>query len=252
MVEQAACCMGNGRPSTEEPQLEPEMWNQDSDAALLRRLSQVPVRCSVVMAFSSTRMCFISRGLFLTQDVWPDGAPQHVAGGSLGCDSSDCVFCQGLQHGPFCSSAVSRRVCTWLGKHPYVAEIYELDGEDVNGPSSGSSVPHSAKRFKRAQSMDADSAVDALGVSHVDLSDPSYYTTSHSSREWRFQQSFRDREDPAPAQLEQVGEFHSPSRAEHANSSQLCDLICALEFSPDGRLLVAAGVSKQVRGCLQK
>jgi hypothetical protein len=125
-----------------------------------------------------------------------------------------------------------------------MADPITVDGEDSIDPSS--SAQNSAKRFKCSEPLDTDSAIGAGAGSHGDLCQPSYFDDSPSSREWCFQQSFRDRDDPAPAQLEQVGEFHSPLRADHARSSQLCDLICALEFSRDGRLLVAAGVSKQV------
>ena len=54
--------------------------------------------------------------------------------------------------------------------------------------------------------------------------------------------------DPPPAGFVEVAAFERLQRDTHARTSRrlFADIVCGVEFTPDGRLLASAGVAKQV------
>lgn len=61
---------------------------------------------------------------------------------------------------------------------------------------------------------------------------------------WQWRDEYSGREDPVPAELVEVATLNSPLSV---TDSSTCDIVCGLEFSPNGRWLATAGVSKQIR-----
>lgn len=54
--------------------------------------------------------------------------------------------------------------------------------------------------------------------------------------------------DPVPAQFQEVACFERPTASQHKRHN--ADIVCGIEFSPDGRFLASAGVTKQVSAFL--
>jgi hypothetical protein len=67
-----------------------------------------------------------------------------------------------------------------------------------------------------------------------------------SSSTWQWQPEFAALDGPAPAKLTEVARLQSAADASAGHCAGRCDRVSGLEFSPDGQLLAAAGVSKQV------
>jgi hypothetical protein len=55
--------------------------------------------------------------------------------------------------------------------------------------------------------------------------------------------------DPVPAQFQEIACFERPMASQHKRHN--ADIVCGIEFSPDGRFLASAGVTKQVRAYLR-
>jgi hypothetical protein len=72
-------------------------------------------------------------------------------------------------------------------------------------------------------------------------------SSSSSSTSWQWQPEFASFEGPAPARFTEVARLQSAADASAGHCLGRCDRVSGLEFSPDGQLLAAAGVSKQVR-----
>lgn len=71
--------------------------------------------------------------------------------------------------------------------------------------------------------------------------------SSSSSSTWQWQPEFAALDGPAPAKLTEVARLQSAADASAGHCAGRFDRVSGLEFSPDGQLLAAAGVSKQVR-----
>jgi WD40 repeat protein len=63
---------------------------------------------------------------------------------------------------------------------------------------------------------------------------------------WQWRPDFAGSPQPAPARLAEVARLQSASDASGGRVGRSCDRVSGLEFSADGQLLAAAGVSKQV------
>lgn len=119
-----------------------------------------------------------------------------------------------------------------------------MGGSDSCPVATSGVDPLKSKRVKRSDSGDGDSSSSwPLCSTPEEPSAPSRCLPAA----WKWREEFAAREDPAPCSMAQLAEFRPPTRTECSSSPHHCDLVCGLEFSLDGRLLVAAGVSKQVR-----
>jgi hypothetical protein len=61
---------------------------------------------------------------------------------------------------------------------------------------------------------------------------------------WHWQEDWAMREDPIPAIFQEVARFERPCCSQFKR--QQADIVCGVEFSPDGHFLASAGVAKQV------
>lgn len=163
------------------------------------------------------------------------------------CDSSDCLVCQGQR--TFCSQTVTDQVCHWLERR--------LSGSASEAADTGSACQPSEdtlpelqprKRLKRmASDASEDSSSLARACSVLDASQNSA-DTSQSSSLWSWRQEWADRPDPAPCSMVEVASLQSPAESRGLPDGRCRhDMICGLEFSLDGQLLAAAGISKQVQ-----
>lgn len=196
-----------------------------------------------------------------------------------GCDSSDCLLCQYHVDCMHHTSTAPGKLCTLLRKRSLSlsgsaaaqqAAAKALDHhESAQGAGSsgarqeaGSTSPAGpSKRHRAGHDTSAQGAGEgpeehrlgstwwpALGSAGPGDSllekRPSLQGLSCTvawGQEWRYRQEFDTRPDPAPAQLKHLVPLGcSPSQA----SSH--DMVCALEFSHDGRLLAAGSIAKQV------
>eukprot|EP00879_Flechtneria_rotunda_P014933 GHRR01015603.1.p1 GENE.GHRR01015603.1~~GHRR01015603.1.p1 ORF type:complete len:611 (+),score=225.96 GHRR01015603.1:1751-3583(+) len=166
------------------------------------------------------------------------------------CDSSDCLVCQGQR--TFCSQEVTRHVCSWLGRRlRSSADDAATYSATASVPSDNSSAtePRQHKRLKRASSQDSDlgqrqSLAGDQPISQHAAQDasPSRVRLDNASS-WVWQPEFASRAKPAPCRMVEVARLQSPGSACITGRN---DMICGLDFSIDGQLLAAAGVSKQV------
>jgi hypothetical protein len=78
------------------------------------------------------------------------------------------------------------------------------------------------------------------------VQDSTAHVLQSSKDTWQWQPQFAALDGPAPAKLAEVARLQSAADASAGHCAGRCDRICGLEFSPDGQLLAAAGVSKQV------
>lgn len=163
------------------------------------------------------------------------------------CDSSDCLVCQGQR--TFCSQAVTDQVCSWLERRLSTSTIEVADAGSACQPSEDSlPEPQQRKRLKRvASDKSEDSSSLVRACSALDADECTYSRCLENSR-WCWREEWADRTDPAPCSIIEVASLQTPGESRGPNSSnRRQDMICGLEFSLDGQLLAAAGVSKQVR-----
>ena len=81
-------------------------------------------------------------------------------------------------------------------------------------------------------------SIECLGIKFCRDDMPSWVW----NMEWELQP------DPVPAQFQEVASFERPTASQHKRHN--ADIVCGIEFSPDGRFLASAGVTKQVRAFL--
>ncbi len=62
---------------------------------------------------------------------------------------------------------------------------------------------------------------------------------------WQWRSEWEVQEEPIAALFREVAAFERPTCSQHKR--QNADIVCSVEFSPDGSLLASAGVAKQVR-----
>ena len=61
---------------------------------------------------------------------------------------------------------------------------------------------------------------------------------------WVWNMEWELQPDPIEARFEEVACFERPVSSQHKRHN--ADILCGLEFSPDGHFLASAGVTKQV------
>ncbi len=64
---------------------------------------------------------------------------------------------------------------------------------------------------------------------------------------WQWRAEWEQQPDPVPGRFLEVARFERPLHSQHKR--QHADIVCGVEFSPDGNLLACAGVAKQARLC---
>ena len=62
---------------------------------------------------------------------------------------------------------------------------------------------------------------------------------------WVWNMEWELQPDPIPGQFQEVACFERPVSSQHKRHN--ADIVCGVEFSPDGWFLASAGVTKQVR-----
>lgn len=264
-----------------------------------------------------------SRVVPATQDLLDTATPPKQRSG--GCDSSDCLICQGQRQ--FCNQSITESVCAWLGRrrqqsgcstavepvcssqqsapaaatpqlqhHQAEQEAHyqqqqqqqELHrrkrmkpfhvGTPTSTPACSAGSPsadlsttvpaHSLREslacaiaqqqlqgmhMQQQQEQDQDLQDDSMQHHHAAeeldalIADPDLQAHSSSSTSWQWQPEFAAYEGPAPARFTEVARLQSAADASAGHCAGRCDRVSGLEFSPDGQLLAAAGVSKQVR-----
>lgn len=162
------------------------------------------------------------------------------------CDSSDCLVCQGQR--TFCSQTVTDQVCSWLERRLSAPVVASDAGSACQPAEEGVLEPQRQKRLKRvASDMSQDSDSVARACSALSTVDESYQTHWFEGRTWAWRDDWADRDSPAPCQMVEVASLQSAAEScGGSGANRRHDMICGLEFSPDGQLLAAAGVSKQV------
>lgn len=281
---------------------------------------QAPCNKSAGMSTSVVECALLQQ---LSQDLLDAAPPQQQRSG--GCDSSDCLICQGQRQ--FCNQAITESVCAWLGRRrqqsgcgtavepvcssqqsapaaaaatqqPYVAEQEahhqqqeprrkrlkpSHGGTPASTPACSAGSPsadlsttvpahslreslacaiaqqqlqgmHMQQQQEQDQDLQDDStmqptAFDAPAAAGQPLSDYDALQPpcrSSSSTSWQWQPEFAAFEGPAPARFTEVARLQSAADASAGHCLGRCDRVSGLEFSPDGQLLAAAGVSKQV------
>eukprot|EP00775_Hariotina_reticulata_P011180 gene11180-11330_t len=198
-------------------------------------------------------------------------AVQGVAlgGASTGCDSSDCLLCQGQR--TFCSKEVTDGVSGWLGKR--LSSVHEPGAHAAalqRAPSDDSSAieqpqQQKRKRFKKGTPDVPDEGMQEISVQHaadaaLDSSTTQLLVSDHtgspasfgcwtgSGRTWQWREEFAGRRLPAPCKMIDIATLQQPSACAGDPTTQYRkDMISGLEFSTDGQLLAAAGVSKQAQ-----
>ncbi|KAL3152751.1 hypothetical protein ABBQ38_012338 [Trebouxia sp. C0009 RCD-2024] len=185
------------------------------------------------------------------------------------CDSSQCAFCyQRAQSGTLASvqtscssdshgstgasSRLPNEFRTWLqAQGSRVTAHEQIDFAKIGLPSSQVVSPPS-KRNRLS--------LDICEASSSDSSDPSPDTFStaeqnsspvpmpavKTSTPWVWSNDWAEQSNPRPGTLVEVCSFSAPfSRGRSVQHT--ADIVCGVEFSPDGKFLATAGVAKQVR-----
>lgn len=230
-------------------------------------------------------------GCAVEQDLL-DRAPGEL---NSGCDSSDCLICQGQRQ--FCNQAITN---TLLGarrassstagtpacssqlstvtapqqsasqQQPQQRRSAQPEEDDQRGQRKRLRVSAALTRVgSTGEAASTATAVDSLPSSsqveqqlqqeqphqqhaqQQDLPAPlcssgSQILQHSSSASWQWQPEFAALDGPAPARFVQAARLQPPADALPGHCPGRCDRISGLEFSPDGQLVAAAGVSKEV------
>jgi hypothetical protein len=111
---------------------------------------------------------------------------------------------------------------------------------DVNAAKQEAFVQHAAGTGLHSSSM------QQLVNGHAQ-SPPTVGCWTGAGRTWQWREKFAGTSSPAPCRMVDVAVLQQPSSCAGVTRSQYRkDMISSLEFSTDGQLLAAAGVSKQV------
>ena len=187
------------------------------------------------------------------------------------CDSSQCAFCYQRSHSgdltpvqtscssdshgsTGASSRLSNEFKTWLqAQRPHGPAHEQIDFSKMGLPSSQVVGPPS-KRNR--------TSFDICEASSSDSSDPSPDTFATAEQNssvlqmpalkasaqgipWAWSNDWADQSHPRPGTLVEVCSFSAPfSRGRSVQHT--ADIVCGVEFSPDGKFLATAGVAKQV------
>lgn len=177
------------------------------------------------------------------------------------CDSSHCAFClqrqfsggahSQLEHDSG-SSRPSNEFESWLqhqtGSTAEHTEHISLD--KIGLPSSQLDRPPSKRNRP---------SLDLEGASSSDSSDPNNCALGpskhqHASMEvisasegtpWEWLPDWANQPMPMPAGFSEICSFQQPSGRTHS-VQHTADIVCGVEFSPDGLFIASAGVAKQV------
>lgn len=196
----------------------------------------------------------------------------EVATSGSGCDSSDCLFCQyrtGCSHqllhrsayaGNKLSSLLRKRSLSNSGAS---SVAFDVELEQLASGSVGllqalgaADAAHKRQRVVPPHPLHhAAAELPALNPTGVQLLQPQHDGLTaaglarcsgsklHAGRGWRFRAEWSASADPGPATLCDVLSLTGGPAAPGRPS----DIICALEFSPDGQLLASGGVVKELR-----
>lgn len=186
----------------------------------------------------------------------------------LTCDSSSCVFCVNrFPHPPKAiledvlneqeraSSSESDAASdfhSWLkAQQSERSLLAEVDLSKMGLPSHQLDVFLSAKQggnSKEAKRQHSDLDPD-MPFPHP-KSRKSFSAgpqTAQQDREvpWSWSDDWQDHLEPVPAVFREVASFQQPMNSNNMRQ-HTADILCGVEFSPDARFLVSAGVAKQV------
>lgn len=185
------------------------------------------------------------------------------------CDSSHCAFCfQRSRSGLSCiqhdscpyqtydssASQPSNEFETWLN-----AQIVSTAAhEQISLDKIGLQLPgllHSPPSKRNRTSIDLGEASSSDSSDPQQLSLPAIYESGLSPDmpclnetacpPWQWSQAWAEHPDPVPAIFQEIGTFQEPASRQHA-AQHTADIVCGVEFSPDGCFIASAGVAKQV------
>ena len=184
------------------------------------------------------------------------------------CDSSQCAFCeQRSQNGASiiqhrCSAdsqgnsdaTTPSEFSTWLQAQASRATAHRhIDLSKIGLPSSQLDRPPSKKNrlsidLCEASSSDSSDPSPAVfsSAKHTGTAEPMILLKDNATgTPWHWSNDWADLPDPRPAALYEIGSFSAPHS--HGSSVQhTADIVCGVEFAPDGKFLATAGVAKQV------
>ena len=184
------------------------------------------------------------------------------------CDSSQCAFCSqrpqpDFHVQPSCTSdshastgaGLSNDFSSWLQAQKASHAVQEhIDLGKIGLPLRQALAGPPSKRNR--------TSIEICEASSSDSSDPSPATfgkaeesssvlpmPANKSHEpgipWAWSNEWADQPEPRPGTLAEVCSFSAPfSRGRSVQHT--ADIVCGVEFSPDGRFLATAGVAKQV------
>ena len=183
------------------------------------------------------------------------------------CDSSQCAFCSqrsqfDLAHASCTSdshastgASLSSDFSSWLeGQKTSDTAQGHIDLGKIGLPSSQVLAGPPSKRNR--------TSIEICEASSSDSSDPSpttFGTAEESSSvlsmpavktqapgvPWAWSNEWADQPQPRPGTLAEVCSFSAPFSRGHS-IQHTADIVCGVEFSPDGNFFATAGVAKQV------
>ena len=184
------------------------------------------------------------------------------------CDSSQCAFCsQRSQLGlhvqlsstsdsqASTGASLSNDFSSWLQAQKSSHTVQEhIDLGQIGLPLRQALAGPPSKRNR--------TSIEVCEASSSDSSDPSPATFGEAEESssvlpmpaiksqepgmpWAWSNEWADQPEPRPGALAEVCSFSAPfSRGRSVQHT--ADIVCGLEFSPDGKFLATAGVAKQV------
>ena len=189
------------------------------------------------------------------------------------CDSSQCAFCS--QRSPFdlahvqpsCTSdshastgaSLSTEFNAWLqAQKASDTAPGHIDLGKTGFPSSQVLAGPPSKRNRtsidicEASSSDSsDPSPTTFGTAEESssvLSMPAVQTQTPAGAPWEWSNAWADQPEPRPGTLAEVCSFSAPLSCGRS-VQHTADIVCGVEFSPDGKFLATAGVAKQVCTC---